>query len=64
MVLSAEREGFEGVKRYAEGVKMRLGGEAGKSGLVHRLEMARGKQQYSLGELSLTFPNRPTEIER
>ncbi|ORY89278.1 vacuolar fusion protein MON1, partial [Leucosporidium creatinivorum] len=54
VVLSAEREGFEGVKRYAEGVKARLlGGGGSKSGLVHKLEMARGRQQYSLGELAI-----------
>lgn len=45
VLISAQRDAFEGVKKYGEEIKTRLRDQ----GLVHRLEMARGVQNYSLG---------------
>lgn len=46
VLVSAERDAFEGVKKWAGEVKTALK----KKGTVHRLEMRRGAQSYSLGE--------------
>lgn len=46
VLISSERDKFEGVKSYADDVKARLR----SGGLLHRLEMERSRQVYSLGE--------------
>lgn len=46
VLISAERDAFEGVKAYAEIVKTSLK----SGGLVHQLENSKSKQLYSLGQ--------------